>query len=379
MDMPASCTTLTARPFRVRFYFAFNRRARERKAMANALPLSLQKLKYRFYAVLLPVFLLVAGLGWYEEAQKPEEDPINMIIMPTLIVLFFISILVLFFKKDWSEAVEKFMIIAVCLVSAVKFTYVVTYELEQTMSLGTFTFWMPMFYMFLFFLLNIRWAFIVTAFTYIWFLGVGIYRFPDLMGTPAAFILIHYFFANLVFLVTLFFLHTVKQSYIKAEVLEEMANTDYLTGLPNRRRIDKELIKGLEKKQKLSIIYMDIDHFKQINDSYGHTAGDTVLKEFTFKTLEVLDKGDLLGRWGGEEFMLVLKRKGIEDAKHLAEKIRKHISRQDYKRINGLTASFGVAELQAGDTLDSLLNRADKALYEAKNNGRDQVVMKKQQ
>ncbi|WP_113930665.1 hypothetical protein [Bacillus sp. P14.5] len=56
--------------------------------MANALPLSLQKLKYRFYAVLLPVFLLVAGLGWYEEAQKPEEDPINMIIMPTLIVLF---------------------------------------------------------------------------------------------------------------------------------------------------------------------------------------------------------------------------------------------------------------------------------------------------
>ncbi|WP_113930666.1 GGDEF domain-containing protein [Bacillus sp. P14.5] len=271
------------------------------------------------------------------------------------------------------------MIIAVCLVSAVKFTYVVTYELEQTMSLGTFTFWMPMFYMFLFFLLNIRWAFIVTAFTYIWFLGVGIYRFPDLMGTPAAFILIHYFFANLVFLVTLFFLHTVKQSYIKAEVLEEMANTDYLTGLPNRRRIDKELIKGLEKKQKLSIIYMDIDHFKQINDSYGHTAGDTVLKEFTFKTLEVLDKGDLLGRWGGEEFMLVLKRKGIEDAKHLAEKIRKHISRQDYKRINGLTASFGVAELQAGDTLDSLLNRADKALYEAKNNGRDQVVMKKQQ
>ncbi|TYR75985.1 GGDEF domain-containing protein [Rossellomorea vietnamensis] len=346
--------------------------------MTNAMPLSLQKLKYRFYAVLLPVFLLVASMGWYEEFKKADKDPANMIIMPTLIVLYLISIFVLFFKKDWSEAVEKFMIIAVCLVSAVKFTYVVTHELEQTMSLGPFTFWMPMFYMFLFFLLNIRWALIVTAATYVWFLGVGIYKLPDLMGTPASFLLIHYFFANLVFLVTLFFLHTVKQSYIKAEVLEEMANTDYLTGLPNRRKIDMELMKGLETQQKLSIIYLDIDHFKQINDSYGHTAGDMVLKEFTNKTLEILDKEDLLGRWGGEEFMLLLKNRDIGKAKLLAEKIRKHISQHDYETINSLTASFGVAELQGGDTLDSLLNRADKALYEAKNNGRNQVAVNEQ-
>ncbi|MGD6969102.1 GGDEF domain-containing protein [Rossellomorea vietnamensis] len=346
--------------------------------MTNAIPLSLQKLKYRFYAVLLPVFLLVASIGWYDESQEVNPDPVNLVILPTLTILYAVSIYVLFFKKPWVETVEKFMIIATCMVSAMKFTYIVTYELEQTMSLGPFTFWMPMFYMFLFFLLNIRWALIVTAATYVWFLGVGIYKLPDLMGTPAVSLLTHYFFANLVFLVTLFFLHTVKQSYIKAEVLEEMANTDYLTGLPNRRKIDKELMKGLEREQKLSIIYLDIDHFKQINDSYGHTAGDTVLKEFTNKTLEVLEKEDLLGRWGGEEFMLLLKNRDIREAKLLAEKIRKHISRHDYETIKGLTASFGVAELQKGDTLDNLLNRADKALYEAKNNGRDQVAVNEQ-
>ncbi|MGM0843617.1 MAG: GGDEF domain-containing protein [Bacillota bacterium] len=343
--------------------------------MTNAMPLSLQKLKFRFYAVLLPVFLLVAGIGLYEEVGKTNSDPVNIIIMPTLMMLYIIAICALIFKREWIETVEKFVIIAVCVVSAVKFTYLVTDELERTMSLGPFTFWMPMFYMFLFFLLNIRWALIVTAFTYLWFLSVGIYKFPDLVGTPGASILIHYFFANLVFLITLFFLHTVKQNYIKAEILEEMANTDYLTGLPNRRRIDKELIKGMEAGQKLSIIYLDLDHFKQINDIYGHSAGDSVLKEFTSKALEVLDNGDLLGRWGGEEFMLILKNKDIHDASFLAEKIRKHISQHDYENINALTASFGVAELQGGDTLDSLLNRADKALYEAKNNGRNQVVM----
>jgi diguanylate cyclase (GGDEF)-like protein len=342
--------------------------------MVNAMPLSLQKLKYRFYAFLLPIFLIVASLGWYDESRLPNPDPVNMIILPVLVALYSFSLYIVFFKRDWIEITEKFMIIAICFVAAIKFTYVVSYELEQTMSLGAFTFWMPMFYMFLFLLLNIRWALIAAAVTYFWFLCVGIYKLPDLIGTPAVSTLIQYMFANLVFIMTLFFLQTVKQTYIKAEVLEEMANTDYLTGLPNRRKIDKVLLKAIKAQRELSIIYLDIDHFKQINDSYGHSTGDLVLKEFTKITKGMLDKRDIIGRWGGEEFMLILKNKDLKEAQIFAESIREHVSQHPFSIIGNLTASFGVTELKSGDTLDSLLNRADKALYEAKNSGRNLVL-----
>ncbi|WP_052302375.1 GGDEF domain-containing protein [Bacillus sp. SG-1] len=341
--------------------------------MTKGIPLSLQKLKHRFYAVLLPIFLFVASLGWYEESQSDSPDRINMVILPTLILFFIISSWIVFFKKDWIENTEKFNIIAICLVSAIKFTYVVSYELEQTGTLGTFTFWMPIFYMFLFFLLNSRLALLTIAITYIWFLGVGVYKFPELIGTPAATILVQYMFANLVFILTLFFLQTVKQRYIKAEVMEELANTDYLTGLPNRRKIDQALHQALKKQQKISIIYLDIDHFKQINDTFGHTAGDEVLKEFTNETLEVLKEENMLGRWGGEEFMIILKN-DLNEAAILAEKIRAHIAQHRFEAVGSLTASFGVTALQEGDTLDTLLNRADKALYKAKNSGRNKVV-----
>ncbi|RIW31866.1 GGDEF domain-containing protein [Bacillus salacetis] len=342
--------------------------------MTNIMPMSIQKLKYRFYAVLLPVFLFVACLGWYEEVNAESPDDLNLILLPILVILFFISTLIVFFKKSWIETSEKIMVIAICIVSAIRFTHAVSFELERTMTLGPFTYWMPMFYMFLFFLLNTKWALLTTISTYVWFLGVALYKLPVLIGTPAMYVLVHYFFANLVFIVTLFFLQTVKQNYIKAEVLEEMANTDYLTGLPNRRKIDQELILALDKQQKLAIIYLDIDYFKQINDTYGHTAGDRLLKEFTVKTLEVIGEKDFLGRWGGEEFMLILNDRDLEHAYLLAEKIRKEISENQFEHLDTLTASFGVTERLAGDTLDTLLNRADKALYEAKNRGRNRVV-----
>jgi diguanylate cyclase (GGDEF)-like protein len=342
--------------------------------MVNAMPLSLQKLKYKFYAFLLPIFLIVASLGWYDESRLPNPDPVNLIILPVLVGLYIFSFYVVYLKRDWIERAEKFMIVAICFVAAVKFTYVVTFELEQTMSLGPFTFWMPLFYMFLFLLLNIRWALITIAVTYIWFLCVALYNLPDLAGTPAVSTLIQYMLANLVFITTLFFLQTVKKTYIKAEVLEELANTDYLTGLPNRRKIDKELLRAIKAQKKLSIIYLDIDHFKQINDSYGHSTGDLVLKEFTEITEKRLDKSGILGRWGGEEFMMIIKNKDVKEAEKFAEEIREHISEHPFSIIGNLTASFGVTELKSSDTLDSLLNRADKALYEAKNSGRNLVL-----
>ncbi|WP_421381933.1 GGDEF domain-containing protein [Bacillus salacetis] len=342
--------------------------------MTNAMPLSLQKLKYRFYAVLVPIFLFVSSLGLYEESRSAAPNRINIVVLPLLVLLYIVCSFIVFFKKEWIERAEKFMIISICIVSAVKFTYVVNYELEETMSLGTFTFWMPLFYMFLFFLLNIRWALITMVSTYIWFLGVGIYKLPDLVDTSAAPMLIQYFFANLVFIITLFFLQTVKQRYIKAEVLDELANTDYLTSLPNRRKIDEELLRALDSKQPMSIIYLDVDHFKLINDEYGHSTGDKVLVEFINVIKKLLEETDFFGRWGGEEFIIIAKNRDVYDTNFLAEKIRNHVAEYEFETIYTLTASFGVTESQDDDTLDTLLNRADKALYEAKRNGRNQVV-----
>ncbi|MCD6526191.1 MAG: diguanylate cyclase [Desulfuromonas sp.] len=160
--------------------------------------------------------------------------------------------------------------------------------------------------------------------------------------------------------------------------IEKMALTDKLTGARNRQAFDLLLEQAIKELQRqpmpLSIILFDLDNFKQINDNYGHLAGDTTLKEVVEITQQSLRHADMLCRWGGEEFLIVLKQCSVEDAHHSAEKIRLAIQaaaiqhRQDTIHI---TASFGVIQYRAGENCDTMLHRADQALYIAKQNGKN--------
>lgn len=167
--------------------------------------------------------------------------------------------------------------------------------------------------------------------------------------------------------------------------LQEQAITDPLTGLYNRRYLSeflpRELARTERKGAPVAFIMVDIDHFKRVNDNYGHDAGDQVLREIADLLGKNVRGGDIACRYGGEEFALILHEAGAETAQRRAEDIRAAIKRLDPtyagKRIGGITASFGIALFpdHAEDSV-ALVRAADEAMYQAKRGGRDRVVIK---
>jgi diguanylate cyclase (GGDEF)-like protein len=166
--------------------------------------------------------------------------------------------------------------------------------------------------------------------------------------------------------------------------LEQRAYTDYLTGLANRRyfleQAENELARTLRYGRELSILMLDVDRFKQVNDTYGHKVGDLVLQKLSEVFRTTLRDVDIIGRVGGEEFALLLPETGVEQAMQAAERLRTAIASAHVTLDGGLplrfTASFGVTNLREKDVnIDVLLNQADQALYRAKNGGRNRVCM----
>ncbi len=164
---------------------------------------------------------------------------------------------------------------------------------------------------------------------------------------------------------------------VTARELEALAGTDQLTGLCNRRSAQEQLCKALENSRRyerpLALIMFDVDHFKHINDSLGHHVGDQALREVTDITRALIRRTDVLGRWGGEEFLLICSETGREGALELAERIRHGVEAASGTCLRDTTVSVGVTVSRAGDTLDSLLRRVDEALYLSKKSGRNQV------
>jgi diguanylate cyclase (GGDEF)-like protein/PAS domain S-box-containing protein len=156
------------------------------------------------------------------------------------------------------------------------------------------------------------------------------------------------------------------------------ADTDYLTGLPNRRyfeRLAEFLLEARERHGTVcSLLMLDIDYFKQINDRHGHPAGDEVLERVASIISDSVRSTDVTCRWGGEEFAILLEGSNREDAVAFTHRLMERIRGQSFRRARPVTASVGVAEAQPEDTIATLHERADRALYEAKATGRDRVV-----
>ena len=161
----------------------------------------------------------------------------------------------------------------------------------------------------------------------------------------------------------------------------EKAYIDPLTGLNNRAAFDKTIEQEFELARRhnhtLSLMMLDIDHFKQINDNYGHIVGDAVLKSFSDCILECMRRSDTIFRYGGEEFSILLRNTHLSGAVLLAERMRKKIEEMEfnYNNINlTISVSIGVVEIQQGDDCTKLIERADALLYKAKEGGRNRVV-----
>lgn len=162
--------------------------------------------------------------------------------------------------------------------------------------------------------------------------------------------------------------------------LEEVAATDSLTGLLNRQAFgfvfDQAVHEAARSHKPLSALLLDVDYFKQINDSYGHGVGDQVLRKLAEQFTSVLRENDIVGRWGGEEFFILLRDCSRENAVTLAQKLRSLLASQPLLASHPqlqVTISLGVVEHRSGESLGQLFERADKALYQAKSAGRDRI------
>ncbi|MEB0093606.1 sensor domain-containing diguanylate cyclase [Pseudomonas sp. CCI4.2] len=164
--------------------------------------------------------------------------------------------------------------------------------------------------------------------------------------------------------------------------IEVQATLDSLTGLPNRRGFDLLALKAMQEAQRetkpLAALLLDLDHFKSLNDNHGHLAGDDVLVGFASDLRSCLRRSDIICRWGGEEFIILLKETDSDHAQSVAEKIRTLAEQHRYTFFGTplrVTVSLGLTQWQSNDTLHSLIARADRALYRAKQAGRNQVCI----
>lgn len=200
---------------------------------------------------------------------------------------------------------------------------------------------------------------------------------------------IHMFIGIIIFLIYRQFLmkklnkrslELYEESHKKNVQLNIISELDPLTGLKNRRAMDKAIENELNRNSRhgtpLSILLIDIDHFKKVNDTYGHNIGDRVLSDISKLLKENIRSIDSASRWGGEEFLILASNTSLQEAMKFGEKIRKRIEKFDFTKIEKVTVSIGIAEYKSGETFNELYEKVDKALYSAKNKGRNRIEFK---
>ena len=172
-------------------------------------------------------------------------------------------------------------------------------------------------------------------------------------------------------------LQKLDELHAQINKLEKLSSTDSLTGAWNRAHFDRvittELDRSMRFKQPVSLIFLDIDHFKRVNDASGHQAGDCVLRELVQVIGAAVRSIDAVFRWGGEEFVVLAAQTGYRDSTILAEKLRAKVEQHRFASAGPMTISLGVAEHFAGETAETWFHRVDEALYRAKDGGRNRV------
>jgi diguanylate cyclase (GGDEF)-like protein/PAS domain S-box-containing protein len=168
-----------------------------------------------------------------------------------------------------------------------------------------------------------------------------------------------------------------KQLQKAQKELKKLVVTDKLTNIYNRHKLDSIIVKEKKRSDRYNtsfgIIILDIDHFKNVNDTYGHHVGDEVLQEFANILLTHSRETDIVGRWGGEEFLIIVPQTDKGSMLKFAENLRGTIQEYHFKTVENITSSFGVAVYKNKETVEDTINRADAALYVSKNSGRNQV------
>lgn len=336
---------------------------------------SFADLKRSIYLWVVPFIIVALTLNTILQ-NLFAEDLFDAFVNSTLSIWFFIS-WILLYKNRFVSFCEYSNLLLVSFYHITTLFDVIYNDIIKSGGgdLGDFIIWTPLYLTFIFFTLGAKRGIYFSSFIFTITLIIGLTVIRQL-PTSSIDSLFQFYFANFVYIIVLYFTQYLFRAFTEVELVKKHAYLDSLTGIANRHQIDAWLDKKLTDSKQLdksfSVVFFDIDHFKCVNDRYGHKAGDSVLIELAELIKKNLSQYDLFGRWGGEEFIVITDSVG-HDAIQLAEHYRRIIAAHEFVGVGKITGSFGVTEYLSDDSIDSLLNRVDKGLYKSKEKGRNLV------
>ncbi len=342
--------------------------------MANPIH-SFNELKRRIYLFALPAVLLATAVSVYVVNLKKSYGP----------DFYFYMAFILLFTFGWFLVYKRKYIILFeyTLMAVTVFYYLSMLTLEVIHNVGrqgevylsSIIIWMPIIIMLFFMVLRRKKALIAASILLIVSMVPGIWAYTDL-NISFRQSLFQLYVATVLYIGVLYFSFNMFLAYAENIVLRQQYYLDTLTQIANRNQIDEwmeNLISDAKTNDCFSILFFDIDYFKSVNDRFGHSVGDSVLKQAAEIIRSELNEGQLFGRWGGEEFSVLVKTSEA-NAIRLAERLRDTIETHSFGDIGTITASFGVTGFRIGDTIESIFKRCDERLYLSKKNGRNRVT-----
>lgn len=324
----------------------------------------------------------VLGLWAFESSTGILAD-MDRYGYPFLVALFGIGFLVMAVAPSRRGVTEGVMYVGICLYFfAALFSFAVWQTENRVYTVANTLQWMPIVYVLAFVLFRRRVAMMTAGGVYLTSLapsvGILVWYGPSYWDATIAALLVNAYAAHLLTLVALSLVALLDQEYervtLTARRMESAALTDGLTGVANRRGIDQFLSGlALDAGTRVGLILFDVDHFKSVNDRHGHLVGDELLIYLARRIDEKLRATDLLGRWGGEELLVVVVDAGEESTRQMADRIRLFIADSPHPVVGRTTVSAGVTLWVTGSPVNEALRLADNALYRAKALGRDRV------
>ena len=368
--------------------------------MTNPLLDSSTRFRRRVTLLLLLLGGLAALLAWYTTFKVARGVVwLDFVLLPLGIVCFLALFLMRMGRLSQRNA-ELIPVAALALYQLGALTEFAFKGLMYGQGFSGTAMWFPLFYPLVFLLMPYRRALVASSLYFGFALLVLLSSLPLALSggwikTSAINSVVQFYLTNIMYMLLLALYARYRESFYQMQLL---AGTDSLTTLPNRRQIEPMLeaeirrakqsparqsparqsssrLEGSEPELGCSVLMLDLDHFKSVNDSFEHATGDQVLREVALRLNYNLRPGEMVARWGGEEFVVVSPSSGKAQAEQLAERLREAVQSEVLAGHVSVTVSIGIAVLRPGDTASRLLERADTALYRAKKGGRNRVEL----
>jgi diguanylate cyclase (GGDEF)-like protein len=348
----------------------------------DPLPLSADPLKRRVLMTILALSWVGSAAAWALIESRGMSSPVLRGVFGLNVVFHPVTFVVVSRRLLPLRIVDMACLwFAACLCAACMALRLYSPTYGARIDLQPLYLWIPVIYVFVFTLLGHRASLKLSLALLALFFAISLPYLVRHADDPNVNFTIQLHVVSAVLVAALYFFssyqHRFQIAQLTVDELARLANTDELTQIANRRRMSEaiasELLRYARYGHRFSIILIDIDRFKDINDRHGHAVGDRTLVALAARTREVLRDVDTLGRWGGEEFVVVLPETGAEQTLHKAAALCAHVAARPLVGEHTVTVSCGVASVAAGDTADTLLQRADAALYAAKRGGRNRA------